>query len=219
LTIHRSPAISRSFSLAVLAIAGAVLASACAGSGFDFASSADGQAYFRVPSNWHVYTTQQMLRAQELHSPGAASEIKWVVGYDASPHPSIQHVLEPVTDAPIVYAFQRDLSPAERDGISLGALRNILYNVDQGVQQGSITLISADDELSLGKDFFGNRYVFDIVLHSGAASTTVRVEQTAALDAGVHHLYVQEVACSADCFTANQHLIDQIVSSWTLKNR
>ena len=47
------------------------------------------------------------------------------------------------------------LSAAERDGISLGALRNILYNVDQGVQQGSITLISANDDMSFGKDFFG----------------------------------------------------------------
>ena len=57
------------------------------------------------------------------------------------------------------------------------------------------------------------------MLNGGSGASAVRVEQTAALDPGAHHLYVQEVACTADCFTANQHLIDQIVSSWTLKQR
>ncbi len=200
------------------AMAGALLAS-CAGSGFEFASSADGQAYFRVPADWHVYGTAAMLRAQGLHSPGAESEIKWMVGYDSAAHPSIQHVLSPVTDAPIVFAFQRDLSAAERDGLSLGAMRDLLYNLDQGVQQGTVSIVSANEDLSYGKTFFGSRYVFDIVLHAGNASKAVRVEQTSVVDAGLHHLYWQEVACTADCFVANQHLIDQIVSSWTVKQR
>lgn len=219
MAIHRTPAVHRAAALAAAAIGSALLASSCAGSGFTFASSADGQAYFRVPSGWHLFTTQEMLRAQQLRSPGAGSEFKWVVGYDSSPRPSIEHVLSPVTDAPVVYAFQRDLSAAERDSISLGALRNVLYGVDQGVQQGTITLISGNDNLTFGRDFFGNRYVYDIVLRSGAASTTVRVEQQAVLDSGVQRLYVQEVACRVDCFTANQALINQIVTSWTLKKR
>jgi len=142
-----------------------------------------------------------------------------MVGVASSEHPSIEHVLSPFTDAPIVFAFQRDLTPAERDGVSLGAMRDLLYNIDQGLQQGTVTLISTNDNLTWGTQFFGNRYVFDIVLRSGNASRAVRIEQTSVLDSGLHHLYWQEVACTADCFVANQHLIDQIVASWTLKQR
>jgi hypothetical protein len=91
--------------------------------------------------------------------------------------------------------------------------------VDQGLQQGQIKLISSNQDLTYGKQFFGSRFEFDIVLHSGAAANTVRVEQTTVADVGLHHLYYQEVACTADCFIANQHLIDQIVTSWTLKQR
>src|ERR1700758_5071486 len=90
LSIHRAPSVPRPLALAGVAIAAAVLAASCAGSGFEFASSADGQAYFRVPSTWHLYPTAQMLRAQQLRSPGAGSEFKWIVGYDSSPHPSIE---------------------------------------------------------------------------------------------------------------------------------
>src|SRR5690242_15064484 len=112
---RRTRRLRPALALAALAVAVMLLGAACAGSGFAFASSADGQAYFRVPSNWHVFPTQEMLRAQQLQSPGAATEFKWMAGYDSANAPSISHVLTPVTDAPIVLAYQRDLSLAERD--------------------------------------------------------------------------------------------------------
>jgi hypothetical protein len=209
----------RSLLLVVTLGATAALLGSCAGSGFEFAASADSQAYFRVPSDWHQYGTQAMLRAQGLRSPGAASAIKWMVGYDSAPQPSIDHILSPLTSYPIVFAFQRDLTPAERDVTSLAGIRDLLFNLDQGIQNKTVTIISQNDDLSYGKGFFGNRYLFDIVLQQGNRSRAVRVEQTAIVDTGLHHLYWQDVACTADCFVANQHLMDQIVTSWTLKQR
>ncbi len=204
--------------LVASAAAASLLLGACAGAGFTFAQSADGQAFFRVPSSWTSYGTRAMLRARHLQSPGAGQEFGWMAGFDSDPHPSTGHIFVPITDYPTVYAYQQDLTPAERDGMSLGEMRNSVYAVDQGLQSGTIHLVSANESLSYPDGFYGNRYVFDIVLRSGDP-TTVRVEQTAVVDAGVRHLYVQEIACTADCFTANQHLIDQIETSWTVKER
>src|SRR6266542_1111415 len=85
----------------------AVLVSACGSSGLSYVSSSDRNAYFKVPGNWHFFDKKYILVASGQSLSGESNrQLSWLIGFDADPHPSIQHVID-ITDAakyPVVTA-------------------------------------------------------------------------------------------------------------------
>src|ERR1700758_5051053 len=120
-----------------LMLAAALTLAACAGPTYTYVSSASTRTYFRVPSRWRLFTKQQLLVAANLQdSAQASSSFPFLAGYDAAPHPSIDHVLSltSIPQYPVVMARVVRLSVSGHDQLSIAALRNSVYSVDQAVQ-------------------------------------------------------------------------------------
>jgi len=211
--------------LGALVVASFVLASCGGDSGYQYFKSQDNQAYFKVPSDWTRFNKRDLLVASG-QSLSAATErtFPWLIGFDAAPDPSLDNILSLAapTDHPTVYAQQEVLTFGDHDMASQQLLRNKFYPVDELLDQDVVDLL-AYEELVLPGGFHGLHLVYDVSL-SGVDRITsggavIRVNQTSVLDAGEERLYLLIVRCETHCYRDNAKAIDQIVDSWTVKER
>src|SRR6266498_3988840 len=179
------------------AIALAVLVSACGSSSLSYVSSSDRNAYFKVPSNWRFFDKKYILVASgQSLSAESNRQLCWLIGFDADPHPSVQHVID-ITDA------------AE-------------YPVVRLVQANAGEILTYKDVVLPG-GLHGNKVTFDVILQGisnpASGSSVIRVTQIGVADPATRKLYLFMIRCESHCYRDNKTLIDQIVDSWTVKER
>ena len=149
-----------------LVVALGLFLSACAGPGYTYVSSTGTRTYFRVPSQWKLYTKQQLLVAANLQeSKHASNSFPFLAGYDGDPHPSITHVLAlaTVTQYPVVRAEVQRLSPSGHEQLSVAGLRNSVYAVDQLLQNDAADILTYKEVVESG-GYHGVRMVFNVSL-------------------------------------------------------
>jgi hypothetical protein len=212
--------------IALLAAVG-FLASACGGGdGFTYVSSTDRKAYFKVPAGWTFFDKRDILVASgQSLSEETDKSLPWLIGYDAAPDPAVDHVLNKVyfPEHPVVFARAEVLNFQARDSMSLRGIRNYHYPVDGLIDSNFAELISRDEDIVFPGGLHGSRYVYDIhaegVTGVTSGGSVLRVDQTGILDARTNTLYFFVIRCESHCYRDNKALIDQIASSWTVKER
>jgi hypothetical protein len=180
--------------------------------------------YFKVPRAWAVYSTEQMLAAMpgiESLSPGTLielSEREHVTGFDASSDPSPAN-LYAVTTAPSGREIVHVLDDDERDSVSLSDLRNFPYPVDgQDAEADSseVEVLYRDDEVVRPGGFHGTQVLFNVKTDKGLTYT---LNQTTLTDSASRLLYTFLIGCEALCYGSNVDTINEVVASWTIKER
>ena len=172
-----------------------------------------------MPNSWTVYDENEVFQLQgQGISPQrteAAKASQWLVAFDAAPRPSLEHVLKNAPTHPTGFAKVRQLSDRERDTYSLASLRNAVFPIDELIkEEGQVELLETED-LVLEGGYRGSRLVFNLRQDDGFLT----VNQTALVDPATRTLYLLVVGCEARCYTANQEAIQEVVSSWTVKER
>ena len=97
---------------------------------------------------------------------------------------------------------------------SLSSLRNEEFEIDKLVRRQQLELLS-EEEVSLDSGVNGVHLVFNV--RQGPEFITVN--QTALKDPQTRVLYLFLIGCQADCYESNQGTIDEVVNSWTIKER
>jgi hypothetical protein len=218
---------TRSWRLAcAAAVTVSLLAGACSRSGYEYVSSSNRNAYFKIPANWHFYDKRDLLVASGQSLSGATTQQPpWLIGYDSSPDPSIQHVIDiaDATSYPVVMAQVEQLPNQVRDQFSIASLRNWVYPVDRLIQANAGELVSYNDNLVVPGGLHGLRMTFDVSLGGNssvvAGNKVIRATQTAYVDPKTNLLYLFIIRCESHCYRDNKALIDQIANSWTVKER
>ena len=140
----------RSPSLLVF-VAVAVLAAACSGPQYRYVRDTHTRTAFRVPTGWTIFDKATMLGLPPGPQPNVPDPIQWLVGIDGDPQASVSHILDVsklTTTQPQGIGLVQSLSFTERDGASIGYLRNFLFPVDQLIQNGSdAAVLSYDDKI------------------------------------------------------------------------
>jgi hypothetical protein len=204
----------------------AIALSACStGSGFQYVSSSDRKAFFKVPHNWKFYDKRDILVASGQSLSGETNrQVAWLIGFDSDPSPSLDHVIDITVppEYPVVQARVVELAFQTRDQIALGTLRNVFYPVDELAQSNAAEILSYEDVVT-DDGFRGSKMVYDIIVAgvSGIVpgNAVIRVNQTAVLDSSSQRLYLFTIRCESHCYEKNKSLIDQIASSWTVKEQ
>ena len=188
----------------------------CAGSGFQYVSSSETNTVFKVPEDWTLFNEDAVFefRPPDLSPQQEAANraSQWIMAFDGAEPPSLEHLFAQTSEEPAGYAKVRVLSDEERDTYSLRSLRNEEFEIDRLVKEQSIELIS-DDDLALENGFSGSRVVFNVRQGDGF----VTVNQTALVDPQTRVLYLFLIGCDADCYSNNEEVISEVVSSWTIK--
>jgi len=199
---------------------------ACSRSSYEYVSSSDRNAYFKIPADWKFYDKRELLVASGQSLSGAANtQFPWLIGYDSSPDPSVKHVIDIAdpTSYPVVMVQVEQLPNQVRDQFSIASLRNWVYPVDRLIQANAGELVSYNDNLVVPGGLHGLRMTFDVTLGGNssviAGNKVIRATQTAYVDPKTNRLYLFLIRCESHCYRDNKTLIDQIANSWTVKER
>ena len=220
--------------LPILAVCATVLLAGCT-SGYTYVTNSKTKTYFKIPDQWRLFNENEIFASQiqglSPQSEAAAKQALWMVAFDSDPHPSLEHLFQlstrcdavrtrtsalPVGCYPEGFAQVRPMSESQRDSFSLATLRNAIFPVDQLVtaDPSSIEILDQQD-IVLPSGFHGSKYVMNVKRDD----VFLTINQTGLVDPATKMLYLFVIGCEAHCYLAHQKTIDQIVKSWTVKER
>ena len=200
----------RGAAIAFAAVVLGISAGCVEASGFQYVSNRSAGAFVRMPEEWEVFSDREMREAL-----GDLETLQWAVSFDANPKPSIARFATLDTKSPhpsgIVQVIQ--LTEEERQFFTMDALRNVIVPVDTGVEDGTVK--DLDEETVAPKGFEGERLRFTFVKEDGSR---YRIAQTVLVDADLSTVYLFAVGCEERCFSKNQRVIDELVTSWKVRS-
>ena len=206
-------------SAAVLLLVAAPFAlAACAGTGYHYVKSSENKTYFKVPDSWKLYDQDSVLDA--LKGSLSEDEIEqrrdtmWTTVFDANPAPTLNHLGSNRPGYPLGQAVVRPLSPDAADSASLQSLRNIFFNVDDALQNGTAH-VSAYDLVELPGGFHGSH----LVARVESKNTSITFNQMALFDQATSKVYAISVYCTTDCYDKYESKIESVINSWTVKDK
>jgi len=198
-------------------VAGSLLVAACAGSGYHYVKSSDDHTYFKVPEGWKLFDEETIvhgLKKLSKRQQQATIDQSWQVGFDASSRPSLKHIGSARSSSPDGLAVVSPLSPDEQDSMSLQTLRNEYVNIDAAVQANA-AVIQTYEPVTFDGGFHGIHLVATIEDSKGNSST---IDQTSVVDQDTTKLYSLIVTCTTSCYDRYKDKIDNVVSSWTVRD-
>ena len=138
--------------LAAVALGGLLLAS-CAEPAYEYVRNTDVRAAFKIPADWAAYSEEEVLGLGTGPQADTPDPIRWLVGIDGDPIPSVSHVLNQSNlagDHPQGIVLVQDLSFIERDAASIQYLRNFIFPVDELIQDDSdAQVLTYDDDVQV----------------------------------------------------------------------
>lgn len=213
----------------------------CGSSTFQYVSNSSSKTYLKVPKDWKKFDQQELVGAElsaarDANQPSSLidtlvnRQFQWRVAFDSAPAPSIDHTVS-LAEEPVVEVSVRQLEPAEREQVSLAALRNVVINYDEQKQQAQDALGSGglgvsgtttasfrpidEEELNLPNGVRGVRLRY--ILRPNASSSFYAFDQTALVDARAQRLYVLLIRSGERQFLQNNGLFTEIAKSFTVK--
>jgi hypothetical protein len=212
----------------ILLAAGAALLgvclTACTGSRFRYIRHESTRTYFKVPEAWRLFNEDEILKAQasQLTAAERASvkQTQWYVAFDGAHAPQLAHVLDfDVHEGqPSGLAKVRVLTTDERSSLTPATLRGELFQDDpvHAASLGNGTLdILENTEVTRAGGLHGIHLLMKVHRTGGRVFT---FNQIALTDKKVHALYLLALGCESSCYEANKRTINEVISSWTIKD-
>jgi hypothetical protein len=206
----------------VVGVAAVSLALAGCGSGYQYFSHRDDSgatAYFKVPSGWTTFDQGQVLQAS--NGPLTRDQIsqlengQWLTSFYGASHAAITQASDISGPDPSGLTAVKLLSPSDRDMFSMASLRAAILGEDpfSATAEKKYQVLSYDEFTKPG-GLRGSKMVVNVDLGGGTYAT---VNQVAMVDSGTKYLYLIGVGCRVSCYSTNHGVIQQVVSSWTVK--
>jgi hypothetical protein len=179
--------------------------------------------YVKIPASWHSIDQKDLNDAIGLDpAEDASSRGLWLQAYDAAETPSPLHLFGSSATEPAALVSVQRVPETSRGGLSLDGLRDLFFPVSPTARQNSqnpqlsgFGLIT-DDVLTPGDGLRGVHTVFRYSLGGGPPQM---MDQTAYLNDDASKVYVLLVRCSTTCYKDRHGEIDNVVSSFTIREK
>jgi hypothetical protein len=201
------------------ALVSVVLLAACTSS-YTYIKNSSVKTYFKVPNNWQIFDENEIFRSQisglSPQGEAAAKASIWMVAFDAAPKASLDHFFSGTSPYPAGFAQVRQLNEEQRDAISLGAIRNTIFPLNRlQIEDPTSVELLENEDIVLAGGIHGLRIVFNVRL----GDTFYTANQTGLINPQTSRLYLFIIGCEAGCYLNHKRTIDEIVKSWTVKER
>jgi hypothetical protein len=211
-----APAVAAALSIAVL------LAGCQVGSSFQYVShrAPDGvDLYFKVPPNWKIFNTSQVLVAQNGKlGPTQEKQIangEWIATMSNRPGVTAKQASFSIGDRfPAATVLVRPLGQSERDSMNFATMRSLLLNADPLTASSGYEVLNYD-EFTLPGGIRGIKMIVNIT----SGSPVLTFGQVTAVDANTNYIFTLGVGCEASCWGLNASAVTSLLDSWTLKEQ
>jgi len=197
-----------------------MVSAACGAPRYHYLKSTTDHTFVRVPSSWTIFDEDDLLKTSDKsdEAKNAFKGRSWSVAFDASPKPSIGHILGK-SGHPSGLVQVRTLSESERDAFSLADLRSLLLPWDplsaEPQDAGQVEVLNAKEVRRPG-GLHGSELLLNL---KGTGGSQLKWHQIALTDAAVRKVHVLVISCDDACYTANEGVIKTIIDSWKVTER
>jgi hypothetical protein len=209
---------------AALAVAVVLGLTGCGAPSWNYVTNKEERTYAKVPVAWRDVS--------DGIPPSTAvfgldpSTVSWVRAYDADAAPSIVHatgIAAPAAPTMVVIVFS--MPQQARGVVGLDFLRDIVFPVSDrsrmqlAMQPGSALSdfkLYGDTTLTPGNGLRGVRSIFGYRINGGPPQV---IDQTAYTNDDASKVYLITVRCALDCFKQNSAQIDDVASSFTVREK
>ena len=201
-----------------------VVLAGCGAPEYTYVTNSADRTYLKIPQSWRPIDPQALDEAVGLDpSMDESQRGFWLEGYDADAAPSAAHLLGPHSPAPAVFVGVRDVPPASRGQISLDLMRDLFRPVSMSARQEDAADETSpfsgfgllDDEvLTPGDGLRGVHSIYKYRIQGGPAQV---FDQTVYVNDDASKIYMFYVRCSAECYEQRQQEIENVVSSFTVR--
>ena len=203
-----------------------IILSSCVTGGFNyynFVTSSGADMYFKVPSSWADYgpsqvfgTTHVTLSQSQLTVIEAGN---WANVFAASSAKSLAGLTGIFSKVPFGISQATKLTPSERDSFSNSSLRSLLLPVDPLLSSSSNSGVQYTSkgysEFVTPNGMRGSKMVVEIKELGKPAAV---LSQVAEVDSSTNWVYLIAVGCDLSCYNTNSSVINEIISSWSVRS-
>ncbi|MGI5126495.1 hypothetical protein ACQEVB_06720 [Pseudonocardia sp. CA-107938] len=196
----------------------------CGAPSWNYVTSKEEHTYAKVPVAWRDVSAGIPPSSSVFGLD--PSTVSWVRAYDADAAPSIDHATgTAATAAPTMVAVVFTLPEQARGGVSLDSLRDVIFPISERsrrlleMQPGSALSgfkLFGEQTLTPGNGLRGVRSIFSYSINGGQAQV---FDQTAYTNDDASKIYLIMVRCALDCFAKNSAEIDNVASSFTVREK
>ena len=210
------------------AVAGLVLLTAavlagCGAPSYTYVKNSADHMYVKIPASWHSIDEKDLDSAIGLDpAEDASSRGLWLQAYDAAETPSALHLFGSSAAEPAALVSVQKVPETSRGGLSLDGLRDFFFPVsptarqnNQNPQLSGFGLVT-DDVLTPGAGLRGVHTVFRYRLGGGPPQM---IDQTGYLNDDASKVYLLLVRCSTTCYKDRHGEIENVVSSFTIREK
>jgi hypothetical protein len=203
----RSLPTARRLGLAALLVAAVA---GCAGSGYSYHSNKDENLYFKVPDDWTVFDTGELL-------PDASGV--WLRGFVGGARAVPDAVPSISYGEPRGYVQISAIGASEREQVSIESLRSVTFGMDpltfaQSNPNGPVSILDYGEVVLDGG---AHGVHIRVQLRPEDGSTPSIIDQTVLVDKATRKQYLLNIGCSAACWDAHHRQIEAVIDSWTLE--
>lgn len=209
--------------VAGLVLLAAALLAGCGAPRYTYVKNSADHMYVKIPASWHSIDQKDLDNAIGLDpAEDASSRGLWLQGYDAADTPSALHLFGSSAPEPAVLVSVQQVPQASRGGLSLDGLRDFFFPVSPTARQNNQNPqltgfgLLADDVLTPGDGVRGVHTVFRYRLGGGPPQM---MDQTGYLNDDASKLYLLLVRCSTTCYKDRHGEIENVVSSFTIREK
>ena len=209
--------------VAGLVLLAATLLAGCGAPRYTYVKNSADHMYVKIPASWHSIDQKDLDNAIGLDpAEDASSRGLWLQGYDAADTPSALHLFGASAPEPAVLVSVQQVPRASRGGLSLDGLRDFFFPVSPTARQNNQNPqltgfgLLADDVLTPGDGVRGVHTVFRYRLGGGPPQM---MDQTGYLNDDASKVYLLLVRCSTTCYKDRHGEIENVVSSFTIREK
>jgi len=209
--------------VAGLVLLAAVLLAGCGAPRYTYVKNSADHTYVKIPASWHSIDQKDLDTAFGLDpAEDASSRGLWLQGYDAADTPSALHLFGSSAPEPAVLVSVQQVPQASRGGLSLDGLRDFFFPVSPTARQSNQNPqltgfgLLADDVLTPGDGVRGVHTVFRYSLGGGPPQM---MDETGYLNDDASKVYLLLVRCSTTCYKDRHGEIENVVSSFTIREK
>ena len=209
--------------VAGLVLLAAALLAGCGAPRYTYVKNSADHMYVKIPASWHSIDQKDLDNAIGLDpAEDASSRGLWLQGYDAADTPSALHLFGASAPEPAVLVSVQQVPQASRGGLSLDGLRDFFFPVSPTARQNNQNPqltgfgLMADDVLTPGDGVRGVHTVFRYRLGGGPPQM---MDQTGYLNDDASKVYLLLVRCSTTCYKDRHGEIENVVSSFTIREK
>ena len=183
---------------AVLAVVVGATGCSLRASGFQYVRSPKTGTYLKLPADWQVeeFALEGITFGRQFNPPtGEDRELGDLF----------------TRDTPGGFVRVVTLSLASQDAVSQSAARNSMFDIDAGLNNGTMRLVDGGD---LRQPGFRGQHV---VVNTQVGDLVITLDQTTFLDAESKRLYHLVIGCQSDCYERHKKDIETVTESLTLK--